>query len=180
MARNQINGLEFIAIAIKGLKQNLQISPQNDELKFSLKRGDKEVDWASEYNRVINKNIPDKPGVYFWVDNNGKIIYIGVAGKINRVGKSNHTLRDRLKASRGKNVNAPHNDVTTNRFMYNLLNGKYIVKNKHEVTMPSGGFKSISIYYIKTEILPASYLEAYLIYKYFSNEQKLPILNNSF
>lgn len=39
-------------------------------------------------NKDLIKNVPNKPGVYLWKDQNGKIIYIGKAKNLKKKDES--------------------------------------------------------------------------------------------
>lgn len=121
------------------------------------------------YNNIINKNICKNCfGIYVWVNSlTSEIVYIGMAGKIKTDGSiGDHSLRKRLKASRGKNKET-RKDILTNDFIKNFM-----LKNNIDNL-------DFYIYYTKSDEAP-SYLEAILIYKYFKHHKKLPVLNISF
>ncbi|MBC8266301.1 MAG: hypothetical protein H8E84_04985 [Flavobacteriales bacterium] len=117
------------------------------------------------YVNLIQENVKESPGVYVWTnDENNKIIYIGMSGKINNDGTlGNQLLPDRLQASRKYNGK----DLSTKNYLFIKLNELKIQTMK------------MSIFY-SNENEPASYLEAKLLRSYFQNQGRLPILNNEF
>lgn len=120
------------------------------------------------YNKLIRENVPDKFGIYIWCNSQNKeIYYIGMAGKIKTDGTlSNHSLRKRLLASRGRDRETKK-DIQTNDFVK-----KFMKENK---------IKTLDFYiaYSKEDVPPA-YVEALLLYEYFKENKCLPKLNNSF
>ena len=102
-----------------------------------------------------------------------------MAGKIDKDGKlKTHRVRNRLKASRGKNMNKI--DVQTNEFIYHLLTVPENLKMKkfNHVIKP---IKAINIHviYCKKDI-SASYLESILLFEFFKKNKVLPLLNLTF
>lgn len=120
------------------------------------------------YNDLILKNVDEKYGVYIWVNNsNNEIIYIGMSGKINRDGKFfGQKLNKRLLNTRGKLQNYK-GGVSTEKYL------SFIMKECNILEI------DFYIIYTSTEI-PPSYIEAQLIFQYYYNLKKLPILNQSF
>jgi len=120
------------------------------------------------YNKLIRANVADKFGVYIWCNSqNNEIYYIGMAGKIKTDGTlSNHSLRKRLLASRGRDKKTKK-DIQTNDFVK-----KFMKENKIKTL-------DFHIAYSKEEVPPA-YVEAMLLYEYFKENKCLPKLNNSF
>lgn len=124
-------------------------------------------DGKSQYNKLIKKEVPkDTYGVYIWVHSKSrKIIYIGMAGKVKTNGQLGiHSIENRLIATRGK-VNG--RDVLTNDYLFNYMQNNNVA--------------SLAFYVFKTNAqTPPSYLEAILLYNFYSQNGVLPILNNSF
>lgn len=120
------------------------------------------------FNKKIKRNVEEKSGIYIWLNtSNNEIVYIGMAGKVKTDGTlSNHSVRKRLLASRGKDK-ATKKDIQTNDYVRD-----YMVNNDVE---------SLDFYvmYSKTGEPPA-YIEALLLYKYYKKNNRLPKLNNSF
>lgn len=120
------------------------------------------------YNKLIRANVADKFGVYIWCNSlNNEIYYIGMAGKIKTDGTlSNHSLRKRLLASRGRDQKTKK-DFQTNDFVK-----KFMKENK---------IKSLDFYIAySTGDVPPAYVEAVLLYEYYKENRCLPRLNNSF
>lgn len=119
------------------------------------------------YNQLIRNQIPvNTYGVYLWENTQtGEIVYIGMAGKIKTNGQlGSHSIENRLIATRGK-VNG--RDVLTNDYVNNFM----INRNMN----------SLTFHVLKTNVqTPPSYLEAILLYNFYSQNGVLPILNNSF
>ena len=119
------------------------------------------------YNQLIRNQIPvNTYGVYLWENTQtGEIVYIGMAGKIKTNGQlGSHSIENRLIATRGK-VNG--RDVLTNDYVNNFMINRNI--------------NSLTFHVLKTNIqTPPSYLEAILLYNFYSQNGVLPILNNSF
>jgi len=121
------------------------------------------------YNSHIRKKIQEsKFGVYVWMNsNNNEVLYIGMAGKVDKNGKfGKHSLRERLIASRGKDKNKK--DIPTRKYIHKFMSDENL--------------DSINFYVFYTkENIPPSYVEALLLFSHLKNENnKLPILNNSF
>ncbi len=129
---------------------------------FNLENGRK------RYNEIINENVENQVGIYVWTDDmTSEVYYIGMAGKINSDGSVvNHSLNERLKASRCKD-NETKKDVQTNDYVKKFMFENNIARLKFYVmyTMPGE---------------PPSYIEALLLYKYYKQNGRLPLLNNSF
>jgi hypothetical protein len=128
-----------------------------------------ETKGLKKYNQIIDKELKNKKdyGVYIWEDNNGEIIYIGMAGKVNNDGSmAPHSLNKRLKASRVKDKQT-NKDIQTNAYLSTHM------KN-HDI-------EKLNMYILFTkENIPPAYLESILLYNYYTDERKLPRLNNSF
>jgi len=120
------------------------------------------------YNQTIRQKVGIKHGVYIWIDKGTEeIVYIGMAGKIKNDGTlGDHSIQDRLLASRGKDKHTK-TDIQTNDYIKELM-----VKNN---------IKTLGFYiiYSKQEEPPA-YIEALLLYKYYKQNKRLPKFNNSF
>lgn len=119
------------------------------------------------YNQLIRNQIPvNTYGVYLWENTQtGEIIYIGMAGKVKTNGQlGSHSIENRLIATRGK-VNG--RDVLTNDYVNNFMINRNV--------------NSLTFHVLKTNVqTPPSYLEAILLYNFYSQNGVLPILNNSF
>lgn len=119
------------------------------------------------YNQLIRNQIPlNTYGVYLWGNTEtGEILYIGMAGKVKTNGQlGSHSIENRLIATRGK-VNG--RDVLTNDYLFNYMQNNNVA--------------SLAFYVFKTNAqTPPSYLEAILLYNFYSQNGVLPILNNSF
>ena len=120
-----------------------------------------------DFNRTIRKNVDKKCGVYIWIDETTQeIVYIGMAGKIKTNGMlGNHTIQDRLIASRGKDKE--NKDIQTNDFVRDLMT----INNINTLTF--------YVMYSKTGEPPA-YIEALLLYKFYKANNVLPRFNSSF
>ncbi|MCW3075226.1 MAG: hypothetical protein JWP69_2295 [Flaviaesturariibacter sp.] len=98
---------------------------------------------------------------------NEEVIYIGMAGKIKSNGTfCDHTLCDRLTASRGRDK-LTEVDIQMNDYVKKFMAEKII-----EIL-------DIHIFYTK-EGEPPSFVEALLLYNYFKKNRRLPILNKAF
>lgn len=119
------------------------------------------------YNQLIRNQIPlNTYGVYLWINTEtGEILYIGMAGKVKTNGQlGSHSIENRLIATRGK-VNG--RDVLTNDYLFNYMQNNNVA--------------SLTFYVFKTNALtPPAYLEAILLYNFYSQNGVLPIFNNSF
>lgn len=121
------------------------------------------------YNKIIREKVrANSFGIYVWVNpDNEEVIYIGMAGKIKTNGAfCDHTLRDRLTASRGKDKQTKI-DIQTNDY----IKGFMIATNVDAL--------DFYVFYTK-EGEPPSYVEALLLYNYYKKSKRLPILNNAF
>lgn len=121
----------------------------------------------SVYNQLIRHEIPaNSYGVYIWENtNSGEIVYVGMAGKIKTNGlMGSHSLENRLIASRGK-VNGL--DILTNDYVFNYMHNN----NVNTLTF--------HVLYTNNQT-PPSYLEAILLYNFYSQNGVLPKLNNAF
>jgi len=129
---------------------------------FSEKNGRK------TFNKKIRDKVDKKFGVYVWVDKaTNEIVYIGMAGKIKSDGiAGDHSIQDRLLASRGKNE-ITKKDIQTNDYIRDVMTDKNI--------------ETLNFYimYSRTDEPPA-YIEALLLYKYYKRNNRLPKLNYSF
>ncbi len=138
-----------------------------------------QIGWKNTYHERINK-LQNAPAVYiFCVNNDSEIIYIGAAGKIKNYGdSSNWGIKDRLKASRGKdNCNK---DVLTFRFIHEIFTkNKSSIVRYNNVTFNSIMDISINIVYTKPNI-PSTYFEACLLNEFYTRNFNLPKLNLSF
>jgi hypothetical protein len=121
----------------------------------------------SLYNQLIRQQVPlNTYGVYIWVNTiTGEIIYIGMAGKIKTNGQlGSHSIENRLLASRGR-INGL--DIQTNDYVFNF--------------MLQNNIENLTFHILKTnQQTPPSYLEAVLLYNYYTQNQVLPILNSAF
>lgn len=119
------------------------------------------------YNQLIRNQIPvNTYGVYLWENTQtGEIIYIGMAGKVKTNGQlGSHSIENRLVASRGRIDGI---DILTNNYVNNF--------------MQVNNVNSLTFHVLKTNAqTPPSYLEAILLYNFYSLNGVLPILNNSF
>lgn len=119
------------------------------------------------YNQLIKQQIrANSYGVYIWENTlSGEIIYIGMAGKVKTNGQMGfHSIENRLVATRGK-VNG--RDVLTNDYLFSFM------KNNNVESL------TFHILYTNNQT-PPSYLEAILLYNFYSQNEVLPSLNNSF
>ena len=119
------------------------------------------------YNQLIRNQIPlNTYGVYLWENTETReIVYIGMAGKVKTNGQlGSHSIENRLIATRGK-VNG--RDVLTNDYVNNFMLNRNI--------------NSLTFHVLKTNLqTPPSYLEAVLLYNYYTQNGVLPILNSAF
>ena len=148
-------------------------------LFISNELSNKKKEFKKKYNSLIIEKVKDKAGVYILENAITKeIIYIGMAGRINKKGELGpHSLARRLRASRGKNTNGKY--ILTNEFIFGLLNDpKELLMKKYEKIKPIRKIK-INIFYSKQNI-PSTYLESILLYQYFTRFNQLPDLNNTF
>ncbi|WP_335975368.1 hypothetical protein [Gaetbulibacter jejuensis] len=135
------------------------------EININLFR---EINGRENFNQLIRNNVAKKFGVYIWVNaDTDEIIYIGMAGKVKTNGNiGNHTLQNRLLASRGREK-ITKKDILTNDYVFNFMQLKNIESLKFHIM------------YSKKEI-PPTYIESLILYEYYKNSKKLPELNNSF
>jgi hypothetical protein len=119
------------------------------------------------YNQIIRNQIPvNTYGVYLWENSETReIVYIGMAGKIKTNGQlGSHSIENRLIATRGK-ING--RDVLTNAYVSSF--------------MKNNNINSLTFHVLKTNLqTPPSYLEAVLLYHFYTQNKVLPILNNTF
>lgn len=119
------------------------------------------------YNQLIRHQIPaNSYGVYIWENTqSGEIIYIGMAGKVKTNGQlGSHSIENRLVATRGK-ING--RDVLTNDYIFNFMENNTVA--------------SLTFHILHTNNqTPPSYLEALLLYNFYTQNGVLPSLNNSF
>ncbi|MEM5557340.1 hypothetical protein AAHK07_02340 [Aliarcobacter cryaerophilus] len=113
--------------------------------------------------KEIKANIPNSFGVYIFYKNSksyGNIIYIGKTGEITTFGdRKSQGLQKRLTNIRDKKTaNIYYKDI-------------FIFLNLNELI--------IEYFETREKFIPA-YIEASLIQEYYSNYNKLPILNKSF
>lgn len=116
----------------------------------------------AEYNRLIRNQVLDLAGIYIWENvDNGEILYIGMAGKINQQGiLGNHSVRKRLQAARGR-------DTLTNEFIRNLMVQQNInLFNIHVIHLQNGQIPG--------------YIEAVLINAFYQTNGMLPRYNNAY
>lgn len=121
------------------------------------------------YNSYIKENIDkNEYGVYVWTNGlTGEILYIGMAGRVKKNGKiGDHSLADRLVASRGKD-NITKKDIQTNEFILNYLNTSSLES------------MIFHVFYSKNDC-PPTYIETVLLYNYFKHTKSIPLLNNAF
>jgi hypothetical protein len=114
---------------------------------------------SEDFDKLISEKVEDKSGVYIWENDNNEVIYIGKSGIIRSNQKEQRqTLRGRLQNKRG-----------------GVRTSKYIVNN----VFNHSRYFNIYIYYSKEKI-PATYIEALLLFEYYKSTDKLPRLNKSF
>lgn len=156
-------------------KKDRLFNPNEISIRFTKTQA-KENDWLSKYSEEISK-IQVDTGAYIF-SSSDEILYIGASGKItNKEYATNWKLPQRLKASRGKNHSGI--DVSTPIFIQQLLTkGKTEAKSYGHINLNIDEFKITILENYKG--VPASYLEAFLLFKYYSIKQKLPRLNLAF
>jgi len=151
------------------LLKTLESFSSSPILKLSIKSSifDNE-EGRKQYNKLIRENVQDKFGVYIWCNSQtGEIYYIGMAGKVKTDGSlSNHSLRKRLLASRGRDK-VTKKDIQTNDFLKKFMNVNKIESLDFYVTYSKDG-------------IPPAYIEAVLLYEFHKQKKCLPRLNNSF
>jgi hypothetical protein len=149
----------------------LKVEPYIESPVFDFTIG-KHIFSSENGRKVFNKTIRDKvekrSGVYIWVNTClNEVVYIGMAGKIKIDGSlSEHSLQNRLLASRGKHK-VTKKDIQTNDYVRDFM-----INNNIEVL-------SFYIMYSKKEEPPA-FVEAILLYEFYKKNNRLPKLNNSF
>lgn len=124
-------------------------------------------DGLGDFNKEIREKVKNQIGIYIWENNdNNEILYIGMAGKVKNNGEYvNHSVRQRLLASRGKDENGK--DVQTNKYVQNIIMENSISQiNFH-------------VYHLKENQIPG-FIEAVLINAYFQKNKCLPKYNSSF
>jgi hypothetical protein len=130
--------------------------------------------WRDLYNNWIN-NLPNSRGVYIF-SYNSNVIYIGSSGKVsNKSKKSNWKLPQRLKASRGKNDS--NKDVSTVDFLREIIcwGKSSVAKYNH---LPKIDIDELTITVLITkDNIPPTYLESLFLFKFYSANNKLPLLN---
>jgi hypothetical protein len=121
-----------------------------------------------EFNQLIRQSIEDVPGLYLWENNdNEEIIYIGMAGKVNQEGHFvNHSVRNRMQASRGKESETKK-DISTNKYLRNFM-------SQNEINQIN-----IHVVHLFPRQLPG-YAEAILLNAYYQHNGFLPKLNKAF
>lgn len=119
------------------------------------------------YNQLIRQQVPPNTyGVYIWENTaTREIVYIGMAGKIKTNGQlGSHSIENRLCASRGR-INGL--DIQTNDYVFNF--------------MQNNAVDGLTFHILKTnKQTPPSYLEAVLLYNFYTQNGVLPILNSAF
>ena len=108
------------------------------------------------------------PGLYLWENNdNEKIFYIGMAGKVNQEGQTvSHMVRNRMQASRKKD-RVTQKDITTNKYLRDFMSQNRI----NQIT--------IHVIHLNLGQLPG-YAEAVLMNAYYQHNGILPRLNKAF
>jgi hypothetical protein len=155
-----------------------KIEGPNESYEFS--RSDLSSNqWKEIYfNWVLT--LKNRPAVYvFSINNFSEIIYIGMAGKINSEGVcSNWSIRERLKAYRGKSKDGKH--IRTHDFIRQICIERNLnIKAYEGIVFDQISTFEVDVYYPKINI-PAAFLEASFINEYFNHKNKLPKLNLSF
>ena len=120
-----------------------------------------------DFNKAIRDNVKNQIGIYIWENHdNNEILYIGMAGKVKNNGEFvNHSVRQRLLASRGKDEKGI--DIQTNKYVQNIILENAISQvNFH-------------VYHLKENQIPG-FIEAVLINAYFQKNKCLPKYNSSF
>ena len=120
------------------------------------------------YNTLIREKVEGKHGVYFWVDNGtDEILYIGMAGSIKTDGRiSDHSVRDRLLASRGKHTTTGK-DIQTNDYIHSMMSLRSMKK------------MDIHVIYSKVGEAPA-FIEATAMNHFYKKYNRLPLMNKAF
>lgn len=134
---------------------------------IKLKKNDPAFNSSLKYRQLIKERIKPLPGVYFFRNySTQEILYIGMAGKILQSGSlGKQKLQGRLLATR--NSIDKVQEISTHKFIKLIMNQNHI--------------DSIEIIIIYTkQSIPASYLEALLLYEYYSYNNVLPKYNKKF
>jgi hypothetical protein len=126
------------------------------------------IDGLRDYNQLIRNNVQDLPGIYIWENaDNGEVLYIGMAGKVNQQGNLvNHSVKKRLQASRGKDPET-NREILTNRFIRNMMT---------ELNCTN---LNIHIIHLQQRQIPG-YAEAVLINAFYQFNGFLPKYNSAF
>ena len=121
-----------------------------------------------EYNNLIRNQVQDLAGIYIWENaDNGEVLYIGMAGKVNQQGVLvNHSVRKRLQASRGKDP-VTGRDILTNQYIRDLM----LQENCNQL--------NIHVIHLQSGQIPG-YVEAVLINSFYQQNRLLPRYNNAF
>ncbi|MFN9109987.1 MAG: hypothetical protein ACK5XN_07955 [Bacteroidota bacterium] len=132
--------------------------------------------WLTKYSEEISK-MPIVTGAYIF-SSGPEILYIGASGKIKHSEYSKGwRLAQRLKASRGKDNQ--NKDVSTPVFIRQLLTkGTTDVKSYGHIHLDIKEFKITVLE--NYQRVPATYLEAFLLFSYYSIKEELPKLNLAF
>jgi hypothetical protein len=120
------------------------------------------------YNIKIRNFVKDLPGIYIWENaDNGEVLYIGMAGKVNQQGNLvNHSVKKRLQASRGKDPET-NREILTNKFIRNIMT---------ELNCTN---LNIHIIHLQQRQIPG-YAEAVLINAFYQFNGFLPKYNSAF
>ena len=135
--------------------------------------------WMDTYHNWVN-TLKKVPAVYiFCINNYTEIIYIGMAGKINRHGNvSNWNITNRLKAFRGKSVQGVN--ILTHDFIQQIsVNGKLNIPAYKDIKFENIVDFNIIVGYPKSNF-PAAFVESNLIFEFFQKKHNLPKLNLAF
>lgn len=152
------------------------------EIEICLSLGKNKEEFKRAFNMKIRDEVKNNAAVYLFENADSKdldVLYIGMAGKTDRKGDVKpHRVRNRLIASRGRNSYGA--EIQTNEFFYLLLTNPNELKMK-KYTHVNKSYQKIVIHvlYCK-EGVPASFLESILLFKYFKENEVLPLLNVSF
>jgi hypothetical protein len=120
------------------------------------------------FNALIRDEVQDLAGVYIWENNdNNEVLYIGMAGKVNQQGMLvNHSIRNRLQASRGKDTETGK-DILTNRYI------RYLMAHENSSQL------NIHVIHLQDGQIPG-YIEAVLINEFYQRNGILPRYNHMF
>jgi len=148
--------LDFISININGTAEVLVTSEMFLDNNY-----------RRNYNSLIREAVADRFGCYLWINKStSEIIYIGMAGKVKQDGSiGNHSLPQRLVASRGKDGNG--RDVLTNDYIRRYMEDNHIEELLIKI-----------LYTIDSS--PPSYVESLLLNQFLSLNNCLPALNYAF